>query len=473
MATIPIKNLNLGGIADSDYLGNDNSVAECVGLDIHSEAGVVKLNQKLTKESGSTIDDFVKASVSCSDGSTYLFGSTNGKIWKRASDGTYTLAATAAPAAGAIGILSAFESNGYIYYAMQSRLGRVAVGAPTDWSTRSDSYATFTNTDADFHPMCEVNLVLYIGDKNFVAQVDAGTFSANALDIRAPHRIKSLGKIDTDLLIGTFVANTVMKTEVIRWNTWSLSYSVSDPIPEVGINAFLDTDNMVIVSAGSKGNLYIYDGSRLELFKTIKGNWSSTNKATVHSGAVFNFNGLPLFGLSQVTGTGVNLGVYSLGSTSRGYPLVLNLEYPISEGDLTGIEIGSIVAISADQFIVSWKKASTYGVDKLDLALKQTSGYFITRVMQYDRMKKSNYGYVNNAYRELPTGTDIKVHKKVNHAGSFSQFHATTDMVTDVDRLTRYTKTTVGEASTLQLKIELTTADNNSPVLEGTEVDVT
>jgi len=79
--------------------------------------------------------------------------------------------------------MDAWEYQGYIYYTMQSRLGRVAVGAPTDWATRNDSWATFTNTDALYHPCQEVNAVLYIGDANLVAQVDAGVFSADALDI--------------------------------------------------------------------------------------------------------------------------------------------------------------------------------------------------------------------------------------------------------------------------------------------------
>jgi hypothetical protein len=67
--------------------------------------------------------------------------------------------------------------------------------------------------------MQEVNQVLYIGDRNYVAQVDAGTFSANALDIKTPLRIKSLGKILTDLLVGTFVNVYNAITEILRWNT--------------------------------------------------------------------------------------------------------------------------------------------------------------------------------------------------------------------------------------------------------------
>lgn len=470
MAKIEIKNLNLGGIADSDYLGAENSVAEAVGLDLHSESGVIKVNQKLTKDSGVLVDDFVKASVSCSDGNTYHFGSTNGKIWKRSGAGVWSLEATASPAAGTAGILEAEEYQGYIYYAMQARVGRWQIG--TAWSTRNDSWATFTNWDASWHPMKIVNLVLYIGDKNYVAQVDAGTFSANALDIAAPLRIKSLGKSNTDLLIGTYVADNVTETEVIRWNTWSVSYSVSDSIPEVGINAFLDTDNNIIVNAGTKGSLYLYNGTSLEEYKTVKGVYTGTAKGWVHPNAKFNFNGLPLFGFSNVSGNPCNQGVYSFGRTNRNYPFILNLDYPISTGYLTNIEIGAIVPISSDQFLVSWKDTNSgtvYGVDLLDLSNKYPSAYIATRVIMADRTTLLNYGTVNVCYRSMPANTSVAVQKKVNNDVAFGS--AITQKV-DAKRMLVATQVDINDAVRVQVKVGLGTNANNAPELELIEIGV-
>lgn len=358
MNVITLKDLNLGGIADSALQGGANSMAEMVGCDIHSEPGFLKVNQALSKESGGTIDDLVKVIIPCSDGLTYLFGSTNGKIWSRTSAGVYTLEATAAPAAGAVGILGGKEYQGYIYYAMQSRLGRVAVGAPTSWAGRNDSWATFTNTDADFHPMKEVNQVLYIGDANYVAQVDAGTFSANALDIKTPLRLKALGTILTDLVLGTFVSTIRVATEILRWNTWSESYSVADSIPEAGINAFLATDNSILVNAGRKGNIYSYNGQSLERFKRIPGSWAGSATALIHQEATVNMFGLPLFGLSNVSGNPAKQGVYSLGSYDRNYPEVLNIEWLISRGTSDNIDIGAMEIIGTD-LIVSWKEQLT------------------------------------------------------------------------------------------------------------------
>lgn len=470
MATIEIKNLNLGGIADSDYLGAENSVAEMVGLDIHSEAGIIKVNQALVKDSGSTVDDFVIASVSCSDGNSYHFGSTNGKVFKRASNGTWSVEATVAPAAGNVGVLGAMEYQGYVYYATQSRLGRWQIG--TAWSTRNDNWATFTNTDVYYHPMKIVNLVLYIGDANYVAQVDAGVFSANALDIAAPLRIKCLGRINTDLLIGTYISDNVTSTEIIRWNTWSVSFSTSDPIPEVGINAFLETDNNVIVNAGTKGSLYFYNGSSLEEYKVVKGDYTGTKKAYVYPQANFNFNGMPLFGYSNVSGNPANQGVYSLARTNRNYPFVLNLEFPLSTGNLSNVQIGTIVPISADQFLVSWKDSNgsvTYGIDVLDLSNKVPNAYFITRVIMAKRSELLTYGLVNSCYRSLPDGTSIEVSKKVN---SDTDFSSPITSRTDAKRMLQATQVDINDATRVQVKAALNANGNDAPEVEVVEIGV-
>ncbi|MCH7862530.1 MAG: AMP-binding protein, partial [Proteobacteria bacterium] len=72
-----------------------------------------------------------------------------------------------------------------------------------------------------------------------------------------PFRIKSMIDYEFDLLLGTFVADTVNKTEIIRWDTISPSWNTPDPIDEVGVNAFIRDDNNMFVNAGKAGNIII------------------------------------------------------------------------------------------------------------------------------------------------------------------------------------------------------------------------
>src|SRR3990167_3051890 len=114
-----------GGLSDTEHSGPKNSFFRSVGIDWLSEPGRIKVHQKLTKNSGATIDAFCKFAVSASNGYTFWFSNTSGKIWARAAAGTWTLAYTTVPGAGAAGCLGAKEFNGFIYWATQSRLYRV------------------------------------------------------------------------------------------------------------------------------------------------------------------------------------------------------------------------------------------------------------------------------------------------------------------------------------------------------------
>lgn len=460
MADIKLQNFVLGGIADSDYLGSENSLAEIVGFDMHSEPGILKVNQKLTKDSGSTVDTFCRAKVSCSDGKTYFFGD-NGKIFSRASNGTWALEATAVPAAGSVKITGAREYQGWVYFAMQNRLGRFQVGTTVS-STINSNWATFTKGDIDFHPMTEVNLVLYIGDGNLIAQVDAGSFVGDALDLPFPEatRIKCLGRYNVEILIGTYVSSNIVDTTLYRWNTWSVSFSATDPIPEVGINAFLETDNVTFVNAGTKGNIYLYDGVQLEVYKTVKGSWRGTNKGVVHPEANLNFHGLPLFGFSQLSGAPCNFGVYSLGRPNRNYSFILALEFVISAG-MVDIEIGAIAG-NGDTFLVSWKHGTDYGVDLLDLSNKYSGAYFLTRALMQDRRNGATYSSAAVGYRTLPDGTSIVIKKKVNY-GALSDALASR---ADSDRMKVETDDGLGSASVLQAYVGTTASGNTAPEID-------
>ena len=463
MPLIELKDFNLGGLADSAYQGLAGSLYRIVGMDLHSEPGVMKVNQALVKESGSTIDDFVKTIVPCSDGNTYLFGATSGKIWKRTSGGSYSLEATASPAAGNAGILWAEEFNGYIYYAMQSRLGRVAVGSPTSWAGRNDSWATFTVTDDTYHPMIIKNLELWIADGYLLAQVDdGGTFTANALDLETQYRISSIGETAYELILGTYIGANVRKVKTFRYNTWSSSWSSEDVMPEIDVSAFLDVDNFTVACAGRKGNIYSYNGSQFEAVKRIPGDWSSTNRAIVHGGAHENFD-IPLFGLSNDNNNPALQGVYSYGSYSANYPRILNLEYVISQNKTSSIEIGAIKSVG-DNMLVSWKDGSTYGVDKIDWSNKLNGAYVETRVITLERSKQKTFK-VNIGYRTLPGSTDITLQVSVNGAA-----YAAQTLTTDATRNLKFTELQLPEANTIQFKIITSSNGNNAPEIENVEI---
>lgn len=340
---IAVQNINLGGISESAYQGSENSVASSVGLDLHTDPGIIRANYRMQQRGGditNPVNELVKAIVDCSDGNSYYFGST--QIWARDSGGTYSRVVSSV---GGGAVRFAAEYNGYVYYSTATGLGRWQIG--TAWGGRNDTWAVLQSSA--YHPMHVQNGILYIGDGYFVSQVEGNTFTSNVLDLDNIYTITALHQLADDLIIGTRISDKP-RCHVFVWNTYSSSWSGVQQIPESGVNAFVITDSALLIQAGERGAFYSWSrdrvlGTLVSRFKRIPGTYNSSNKGIVYSGAAENFFGLPVFGFSGTAGTPAKCGVYSVGGHASNFPYVLNLEFPLSVssgGQYDSIEIGAI-----------------------------------------------------------------------------------------------------------------------------------
>lgn len=470
------KDFNLGGMADSLYQGLANSMYRIIGFDIHSTPGILKLSQALKKESGSTVNDLCKHVVVCSNGESYWFGSDNnaGKIWRRTSAGVWSEAYDLSPTSGNSDCLGAIEYNGYIYWATQNYLHRITVAnaLTATWSVLDANWQLFTNTDALFHPMQIVNEVLYIGDAALISKVDGTTFTALAFDkIKTPYRVSALGKKqDTnELLIGTYIAATIVRCSVFRWNTYSGSYSSDDDIYEVGVNAFMPFDNLNVIQAGTKGNFYYYDGSSWQPYRKVPGDWGVNNTSIVYPMSAVNDKGIVLFGLSK-TGVGTDnvYGIGSLGGYAQNYPKVIHFKHIVSSGNYTDLRIGAL-ALIGDKLLVSFfDSSSNVGVDVIDTANKTLIGVIETRVQNDDRLLLKKVA-LYLAYRKRPANTGFNFY--ADKDGSGYSFLST--FVADTRRNLIKVEAQVNEAPFVNFKIEVTSANgsNATPEIDQIVVD--
>lgn len=336
----------------------------------------------------------------------------------------------------------------------------------------ADSFIKLLSTaDSEYHPMEIQNNVLFIGDRNYIHQVDKNVstgehiFTARALDFNYPHRASCLGKFETDLLIGTKVDSRIAKAMVIRWNTWSESYSVTDDIPEEGINAFIDADNYVEVSAGLTGSIYFYNGKDLEIMRQAKGDYDAGGKVTVNPNATANFKGLPLIGFSNVSGNPIMQGVYSFGNKNSNYPVIMGFDFPISQrstGALvtSNIEIGAIVIAGNDMF-VSWRDSNASpvsGIDKLDYTAKLENAYFTTMYLDPSQIFINNYHQYMVKYTSLPTNTGIQLEYSIN----YEAFVAFSNELTDTLKK-QVSSNSVLQAVPLQIRVKFTVSNNDAP----------
>ena len=467
---MPIILDQIRGLSDSKFSGIAGSVAELIGIDIHSTPGLTKVQQKLTKESGATVTEFVKVAIAASNGWSFWFSADSGKIWARSSSGTWTLAHTTTAAAGEHKCLGAAEYNGFVYWATQSRLHRIAIAdADGSWANEVEDWATFGVTDIEFHPMAIQDARLFIGDANQMAEVDSdGLFFANSLDIKTPLRIKAIIDYELDILIGTYVADTVNKTEILRWDTEASTWNVGDPIEEVGINAFMRDDNFVYAQVGRAGKWFFYNGEQLEPFIRIPGDYSPTKYGEVYPYSVGNFKGVPIFGFSNGAGNPAKQGVYSFGSYSRNYQKVLDLSFVNSQDKTTTQEIGAILVLDFD-IIVAWKDTANYGVDKIDYTAKYASASFETMMLfQKKRDILKTLRSVSAYYNSLPASTGITFSYSINGAAYVAMTSVTDAIIARVKA-----DLTVDSIGSLQIKGAIIVNNNDAPTFEafGVEID--
>lgn len=419
-----------------------------VGVDVHSKPGAMTTSYALTNADAGTsvVDALAKHVAVMPNGDTFFGSSTSGKIWKVTTAGVVSLVHTNTQGA----ILGLEYFDGYLYYAAASKLGRIAeanASSESTWSSQTDTWATFTNANSSYHPMVQRGLSLFIGDGNLVASIDsAGTFLANALDLQSHHVVTALAPYEIDLIIGTIVGASNNKSAVIRWDTYSPSYTVEDTVDEVGVNCFIPADDLLMMSIGTIGNIYYYTGSKAKKWRRLK-DGRNTVTTGVNSDGATNLNGLPLFSTSR--------GIYSLGRSDDTFPMAQVIEYVPSLGQ--GTTIGAIAAVG-NQLFAAYQNGSNYGIDKI--GTNKYSGFIETPLIV------SRPEDLKVKYDSLPSGTSISLSTSIDGA-AYSSVSVEAD---DEDERVYRMKDSPVPKSTFQARVTLNASSGNSPEIREIEI---
>lgn len=452
---IPIKDVN-GGISESKYKGIEGSFYRSVGTDIWTTLGVIKAGQKPTKDSGATCVDFPKYAILGKDGHTYWFGNA-GRAYKRTSAGTWSQVYNDTNSAEIVG---AGEHNGFYYWATAANSYKCPV-ASSDWATDATATA-FTNGTAP-HPHKAHLTKLYIGDGKDVVEVSDVTSSV--LDLHPDFTVQILESYGIDLLVGARVANT-NRSGIFRWNCVDDSWNFEDFVNEDGINCIIvdNFSNDVIISAGSMGNLYNYNGYALNFKRKIPGEYNATTGNIVHYQSMANFGDKVLIGVSDVSTTNAALeGIYAY--KNYDYP-ILNLDYVISPDKTASIEVGAILVDGQDIFF-SWKDSSTYGVDKVDWSNKYQSAYVETMIMQPFRTQEKFFREFKVACDALTANTAIDVSYMKDEDTSYTTVNGSPIDTDDTVLQTLYDEI---EASKIQVKLAFDVKGSISPEIEAVDI---
>jgi len=259
----------LGKLDQARFYDTDN-------LDIHTETGMAMPRPAL--ESESTTPNEACWNAIDPSGNVYFCSKSSGKIWKRTTGGSYSLIHTNANT----GHTGCRYFNGYLWYWTATKLGNYNLA-----TTYNDNFATGTA----FRGSEEHANGLYIANGRWVALVDAAnSFADKAFVMPAQYKATCLQSMGDDLLIGTYVSTDVSYCKVFLWDTVSTSWTYEDEVFEIGINCFVQLDNITIAQCGTSGRFYYWSGQQMNYFGKIRG---ITTALGEQQGQVYN--GRPLF----------------------------------------------------------------------------------------------------------------------------------------------------------------------------------
>lgn len=405
-----------GGFSEFDDLGTDGSFQEGFALDIRKKVNSLSCNQALVQEGSGVITDLILFYVPASDGNTYLFGNT-GKIYKRVPAGTVTLVYTDADGK-IIGAAEWGHSNGksYLYWATSTSLNRKELPGSSDWSDvnatgSAPTWSKKTNlTATTWHTMTAAGGALMIcnGDKLAMVGYDQ-SYTNEALLLTPGSESKSLTEREETVITGTFPKNLSAKAQLFSWAQGALSYLARKKIPTPSINAIIDAEVM-LMQGGSNGNLYFSDMVNMMPVHQLPYGGSS------NPGAVAEYEGMALFGISGSTDTSKN-GVYSYGRKKKNGSFALNFEYPI-----TCDEVGAICVVGSD-ILMSYKSGSTYKSMRVDSTTKQTAEYVSLALAapNTDILGVAVCSRIEISGKTMPTGTAIEVYYRVDKDTAWTQ----------------------------------------------------
>jgi len=476
------------GIAQSPHIG----FGDCRNLDIFSIPGIVRLNNNLSKVSGTAVTGLVKWIVRDPVTPANIYAVDDaGDVYVSTNSGASFAALATQPTSGGTGQgLAIWKDYLFCPRATAMDLYGPLSGTPA-WR---NSWAGLTmDTDALWHPMLASKLdgELYGGAGRYifnVAEAAGKTFTwddpttydtptAQALTLPTGYRVKCLEELGNNLMIGTWQGTTITDfkiADIFSWDGTSTTYGQPLMLQENGVNALLTLGNSLYVLAGVDGRIYRSDGiSAVQVgqIPTSIANVEGSNYLEPFPGAFVNYKGRPTFGVSSggATYTG-GMGIYSLLETSQG--TILNFEHQLSnfattgnDGTLAILKIGALLPTSRDTILVGWEDTTTEGIDATTTTTRTSSygGYFESPFYQVGtQLNKRKFNEMEfYLAKELAAGEGIRIKFRENLTDTW--FTLGTYTYTKLGAVTSHHEEEINipECEQIQIRVELTPGTSN------------
>lgn len=420
------------GIAKSEE--QEGLMSDCENLQVFDKLGVATCNPSLARITGANQPDEAVIGILDNAGALFLLGKTTGKIWKMATNETFTLAHTNANTAHKGGGMF----NNKLWYSTATKVGSF------DGSTWTDTVGTFVN-GSNYKPFLRTGVnkaFAYFGDGANIASINKDNgFNGAALEIPVDERVTDIAEWGDDICFAAFVSDTKPTSKMYRWNQYGDTYYKPDIIPDSFVSCLLESTRSNILFALTPNVLMYYTGTVLEQLKELAQGAleiNSYNKTTL--------NGRTYFAVGNI--------VYSLHRNDPTLPFGLIKEHILP----TGHTIDSLESNGTTIFITS-HTATEYFVYKVGTT-KEAATITLPII---DGLPKNIY--VN--YRSMPTGCSISGEIKIN-GGDW----ATINMKNEPEemRYSMYSGIPAAKCSFSQVRITLTPSGTTAPIINSIEL---
>jgi len=462
MKNIWLQDNFTGGISEDSIRGIRGAFAYGEKIDFRTDPSVFTGTYLPTKASSTVIAALPKWIVQFG-GSIWAYGA-DGHLYKSGSPWTDEHTNTQTGVGNGLGVMG---TN--FYYAADAKLGKFTGAVYTD------AFQTFTTgTAGSWHPMKLFGSAggLCIGDGRYVAVMDYDgvTFTASALTLPLNTVVKCLEVFGDYLVIGTYEGTNVYDNNVASlyfWDGTSSTYNFKIELNESGIHALQNTPNGLMIVAGVRGNVYVYNGgsvTKICRIPTFARTGATYNE--IYPGAIAQNGGLTMIGAAGAkTDTTSKTGIFSWGTFNKNYPNVLNLDYLISTGTKVGTTclIGAVSIVNDTSVYIGWRDGASYGVDLVSTANQNSSClmqtlYFNGKLPFVEKMYKQFFLTFNT----LRTGESITLAYRKDSETSFTTIGAVSSVGEDFVRFDYAIK-----CRSIQFQITLAGTNNTLPSVKS------
>jgi len=211
--------------------------------------------------------------------------------------------------------------------------------------------------DTQFHPMESFLDFLVIGNERYLAKWDQATYNPNFVTFAPGFECRALAKFDEFIVAACFKGSSIQEAEEARlyfWDGIQATFNFFNDLKIGAANAITNSNGELIGIYGSDGSMYKNNDPFQEVADKVP-KLARGKKVEVYPGAMTNFEGSTLVGISAVTddSAGLEQGVYEYNSQQSQLMKVLNFPFTISTGTTQGttLKIGFIKSIGTDLYI--------------------------------------------------------------------------------------------------------------------------